>query len=340
MKKLAIVLLNWNGKTFLERFIPNIKDHSSYQGVELVVIDNASADDSVDYMKTNHPDVRLVLLDKNYGFAGGYNQGLDQIEASYYLLLNTDVEVTEGWLDPLLAWMDKHPDTGVCMPKINAWDDRGSFEYAGAAGGYIDFLGYSFCRGRIFDFIEKDHGQYDDPVSVFWATGACMLIRSELFYQLGGFDPDFFAHMEEIDLCWRVKNFGYNIFCVPQSRVYHIGGGTLPKNNPRKTYLNFRNNLYLLYKNLPDQLLIKTFLTRIVLDWISSFHLLLQGKSGDAKAVLQAHIDFIKQYNQLRAKRKAIRSYSRLPRHKEIYQKSVVWKFFVQNNKKYSDLEF
>ena len=250
MKNIAIVILNWNGASMLRKFLPSVLKYS--QEAEVIVADNASKDDSLKVMETEFPEVRTIVLDKNYGFAEGYNQALRQVEAEYYLLLNSDVEVTEGWLQPMLTYMDAHEDVVACQPKLRCEWNRSMLEYAGACGGYIDYLGYPFCRGRVFNTVEEDLGQYDTVVPVLWATGAALMIRSKLYWEAGGLDARFFAHQEEIDLCWRLRARGYKIVCVPQSVVYHVGGASLPKQNSKKTFLNFRNNMILLYKNLPD----------------------------------------------------------------------------------------
>ncbi|HEX9615036.1 MAG TPA: glycosyltransferase family 2 protein, partial [Bacteroidota bacterium] len=250
MKKTAVVVLNWNGKDLLERFLPILVRHTS-GNAEIVIADNGSTDDSVDYVRKTFPPVRTILLGKNLGFAGGYNEALKQVEAEYYVILNSDVEVTEGWIESIITMMEGDPRIGACQPKILDIRVRNRFEYAGAAGGFIDVLGYPFCRGRILNSFEEDRGQYDDMKEVFWATGAALFIRSKLFRQAGGFDEDFFAHMEEIDLCWRIKHLGYRVMACPSSTVYHLGGATLDQGNPRKTFLNFRNGLILLFKNHP-----------------------------------------------------------------------------------------
>ena len=250
--KVAIVILNWNGRQMLERYLSTVLLYSCEE-TSVIVADNASTDDSVEFLKTHFPDVPTILLDQNYGFADGYNKALAQVEAEYYLLLNSDVEVTHHWLTPLLEFMDSHPEVAACQPKILSMADKDCFEYAGASGGFLDRLGYPFCRGRIFDTVEPDNGQYDYAMEIMWATGACLLIRSEDYWNVGGLDGRFFAHNEEIDLCWRLRLLGRKIYCIPESAVCHLGGGTLPKGNPMKTFLNFRNNLTMLYKNLPSK---------------------------------------------------------------------------------------
>ncbi len=248
--KTSVVILNWNTTGYLERFIPDILHSIQGLDAELVVADSASTDGSLEMMASKFPEVRRIALDANYGFTGGYNRALQEIDSEYYVLLNSDIEVKDGWLQPLVGTLDNHPDIGACAPKLHSWYDRNNFEYAGAAGGYIDSLGFPFCRGRIMKMVEKDEGQYDTPEDVLWATGACLMVRSNLFHKLGGLDNRFFAHMEEIDLCWRMQLEGYKVRIVPQSVVWHLGGGTLPQNSPWKLKLNYRNNLMLLENNL------------------------------------------------------------------------------------------
>jgi GT2 family glycosyltransferase len=249
--KTAVVILNWNTEGFLKEFLPGLL-HSvrKVDGAEVIVADNASTDGSLKVMQELFPQVRTIAFEKNYGFTGGYNKAFDQIDSEYFVLINSDIEVTENWLSPLVDWMDTHPECGACAPKLHSWQERDKFEYAGAAGGYIDRFGYPFCRGRVLKRLETDNGQYDKPKDVFWATGACLMVRSCLYRKLGGLDERFFAHMEEIDLCWRMQLDGYKVSVVPQSIVYHVGGGTLPATSPFKLYLNFRNNILMLENNL------------------------------------------------------------------------------------------
>ena len=265
----AIVILNWNGKKLLQQYLPSVVKYSL--GCDVIVADNGSDDDSVEYVQTNFPMVRIIKLDKNYGFTGGYNRALKQVYAQYYVLLNDDVEVTKGWVNPVIKMMQQDTQIAVCQPKLMSYVNKNKFEYAGAAGGYIDYLGYPFCAGRIFERTEDDNGQYDKPREIFWASGAAMFVRSDLFHALGGLDEDFFAHMEEIDFCWRAKNAGYKIMYCPDSTVYHYGGGTLNKISPRKTFLNFRNSLLLLYKNLPASKLQNVLNKRKYLDKLAAF---------------------------------------------------------------------
>lgn len=288
----AIVILNWNGEKMLRRFLPTLVRNTPADEAFIVVADNGSSDGSLAFLKAEFPQVQTIGLDDNYGFAGGYNRALREIEADYYILLNSDVEVPEGWLSPLVNFMEENPDAGICQPKILSESERNRFEYAGASGGFIDRYGYPFCRGRILSNLEQDSGQYDTPVECFWATGACLMIRASLFHHLGGFDESFFAHMEEIDLCWRAKLLGYQVWCEPESKVFHVGGGTLPNNSPRKLYFNFRNNLLMLQKNLPDSIRAKRIFARMCLDGASAAVYLVTGKWSYLKAVWNAHRDF------------------------------------------------
>ena len=338
MKTCSVVVLNWNGATYLRQFIPFLIRHTTLPGVELVVADNASTDDSLSILREDFPSVRCIVLDQNYGFAGGYNKALSHIESRYCVLLNSDVEVTAGWLEPLLQFMDENTDVAACQPGIMSFHNRSQFEHAGAAGGYIDALGYPFCRGRILSVTETDHHQYDLVQDVFWATGACMVVRSEVFVACGGLDDDFFAHMEEIDLCWRMLCRGYRVVALPQSRVYHVGGGTLSTESPRKTYLNFRNNLLMLYKNLPDEPLKRVMPIRMVLDWLAALHLLLAGKPANAIAVVRARRDFRKMKPDFLARRNHnLRSAIRhdLP---GVYKGSMLLQYYLFGRKTFSSL--
>lgn len=308
--KVAVVILNWNGrqKGLIEQYLPSVVEYS--KEAEVFVADNGSEDDSLEFIKANFPTVNLILLDKNYGFTGGYNRALSQIEADYFILLNDDVEVTENWIPPLIEKMEEDKTIAVCQPKLLSYKDKVSFEYAGAAGGYLDYLGYPFCAGRVFQNLEKDNGQYDKEREIFWATGAAMFVRADVFKTMGGLDKDFFAHMEEIDFCWRVKNAGYKVMYYPQSTVYHFGAATLQTNNPKKTFLNFRNNLLLLYKNLPEKNFSSVFFKRRCLDYLAAFVFLLQGNKEDCKAVFDARKDFRKIKKHFYSKRqKNISSY-------------------------------
>lgn len=293
--RLAIIILNWNGRKVMEQFLPSVVNSTSgYAGVKLIVADNGSTDDSVEWLEKNFPDVEIFRLDKNYGFAGGYNRAVEEADAEYSLLLNSDVETPEGWWQPLLEFMESHPEAGAVQPKIRAFRDKSKFEHAGAAGGMLDRLGYPYCRGRVFGNVEEDKGQRDveGGVEVAWASGAAMLVSTKAYREAGGLDEDFFAHMEEIDLCWRMRLKGYKIFCLTDSVVYHYGGGALPYGNPRKTYLNFRNNLLMLHKNLPKKKGRKVLFLRRLVDTLGFLFFLAGGKWGDARAVIKAHGDF------------------------------------------------
>ncbi|WP_421827688.1 glycosyltransferase family 2 protein [Larkinella sp.] len=337
MDEVAIVILNYNGKSFLDQFLPSVLTHS--EGCPVYVADNHSTDDSLALLEGKFPSVRLIRLVANFGYAGGYNMALTQIDATYLLLLNSDVEVSPGWLAPLVERMKANPRIAACQPKIRAFKKTQLFEYAGAAGGYIDYLGYPFCRGRVFDTVEEDRNQYDDAREIFWATGACLLVRSDVFLRLGGFDPRFFAHMEEIDWCWRAKNAGYQIWYCPESTVYHVGGGTLHKSNPRKTFLNYRNSLAMLYKNLPTGHVFLNILIRLILDGISGVRLLVAGNWRDTLAILQAHFIFYSWLPYLRKQRNALADLrkNRIT-HPQIYPHSIIWQYFVKGRKTFREL--
>ena len=334
MKKIAVVILNYNGKAFLEKFLPNVIAFSS-QDAEIWVADNNSLDGSVDILREKFPQVKLIENKYNGGFATGYNLALKQIEADYYVLLNSDIEVTKDWIKPVIELMESDDKIAACQPKILSYYNHEEFEYAGASGGFIDRFGYPFCRGRVFQSLEKDEGQYNYPVEVFWATGACMFVKSKIYHEAGGLDDDFFAHMEEIDLCWRLKNEGYKIMVCPASEVYHVGGGTLPKHSAMKTYLNFRNNFSLLYKNLPSKYLKRIFLTRFLLDGVAAFKFLLEGGFSDFIAVIEAHLYFYKNFRKLKKKRKQLKqNYV-----SKLYQRNIVIDHYILGKKKYSDLK-
>ena len=336
--KTAVVILNWNGEKFLKQFLPSVVNYTDLSVNEIVVADNGSTDNSIQLLKNEFPEVKTILLDNNYGFAGGYNKALAQIEAEYFLLLNSDVEVTQGWLDTLIEYMDEHRIVAACQPKVRAFYNKEYFEHAGASGGFIDKYGFPFCRGRVFSTVEKDVGQYDGVSEIFWATGACMLIRSEVFRKMGGFDDLFFAHMEEIDLCWRINSRGFKIVCLPQSVVYHVGGGTLNAENPRKTYLNFRNNLLLLYKNLSQSELNSTLLARTFFDYMAAFQLLVSGKPYNALAVLQARRDFRKMKTDFDKKRNENILYATCSACQNILKRSIVFEYFLKRKRNYDQL--
>lgn len=338
MDKTAIVILNWNGVKMLTRFLPNVLDYSRDEAT-VYVADNASTDNSIEILKKHFPEVKIIVLEKNWGFAEGYNKALEQINAEYYVLLNSDVEVPHHWLTPLIEFMDNHPEAAACQPKLLSESNRDAFEYAGACGGFIDRYGYPFCRGRMFNTVENDDGQYDYATEVLWATGACMVIRAADFKQQGGFDARFFAHSEEIDLCWRLRLSGRKIYCIPDSFVYHIGGGTLPKNNPMKTYLNFRNNLTMLYKNLPDNELRHVMQMRTLLDYVAAFQALLAGRKGDFKAILKGRKAFkqwLPEYKEIREKIQNGRQTADIT---GIYRRSILWQYYAKGHKKFSELD-
>lgn len=331
----AIVILNWNGRKFLEQFLPGVLAHSG--NCRVVVADNASSDDSVDFIREHFPSVELILHAQNLGFCEGYNQALNLIEAEYFVLLNSDVEVTPGWTRPILELMAANPQVAACQPKIKSFHNRKYFEYAGAGGGYIDYLGYPFCRGRLFESLEEDKGQYDDTIPVFWATGACMFVRAAAFHQAGGLEPAFFAHMEEIDLCWRLQRLGYQVMYCGKSEVYHVGGGTLPKTNSRKTFLNFRNGFAMLYKNMAPEQFKRVMPLRMLLDVVAALKFLGDGDRASARAVFQAHVDCWRHRDYWRNQRLQTQA---LPgKVNGIYPHSVVWDYFIKGKKKVGDLK-
>jgi len=333
IKDVAVVILNWNGVNHLKEFLPSVIKNTNSVLADIWVIDNASTDNSLVFLKENYPEIKTILNIVNGGFAKGYNDGLKHIEAKYYLLLNSDVEVTANWLEPLYQKMESAKNIAACQPKILDYKNKLFFEHAGAAGGFIDKFGYPFCRGRLFNHIEKDQGQYNHDIEIFWATGACMMVKSALYHEQQGFDESFFAHMEEIDLCWRLKNEGYRIDFVNNSTVYHLGGGTLSSISPNKTFLNFRNNLYLLYKNLPDQFLLRTIFARMVLDGLAFFHFALSRKFNHAWAILRAHSAFYRHLGELRKKRKTNQQYHHLKLLRGVYNYSLVFEFYIKSKK-------
>lgn len=330
----AVVILNWNGKHFLEKFLPSVLG-SDYPNLEVVVGDNASRDDSAGLVKERFPAVKLLENDRNYGFAGGYNRVLRQVKADYFVLLNSDVEVPPGWIRPVIDLMEAGQDIAACQPKLKEYERKRYFEYAGAAGGYIDRYGYPFCRGRVFDTVEEDQGQYDRPGEVFWAGGAALFIKSRYWQEAGGLDEDLFAHMEEIDLCWRLHHLGHKIMVCPQSEVYHVGGGTLQKINPRKTYLNFRNNLIILHKNLPASGLYPVVFIRLCLDLMAWVKFLAAGRFRHALALNKAHWSYFLGLRRWNRKRKQIRP-GKLPA--TVYRKSIVYQYFIKQKRKFSEL--
>ena len=333
MKKIAVVILNWNGKKFLEELLPTLIQHTPSE-VDIVVGDNASSDNSVEFLKQSYPQIQIIQNDKNYGFAEGYNKVLDKVYADYFVLLNSDVEVTDNWISPIINMMDADDNIAICQPKLLSYYQRDTFEYAGGAGGYIDKYGYPFCRGRLFTTLEKDNGQYNDVCEIFWATGAAMFVKAKVWKDLGGLDGDFFAHMEEIDFCWRAKNAGYKVYYCPQSVVYHIGGGTLPPSSPFKTFLNFRNNFSLLFKNLQKRQLAYVFPIRILMDWVAALKFLAEKKPKEFTAVIKAHWDFYRQIPALKHKRKNITQ----RKVSNIYNGNIVLEYYLKGKKIFSKL--
>lgn len=336
--KVSVVILNWNGCDMLRTFLPSVVHHSEGEGIEVCVADNGSTDASVTMLQQEFPSVRTILLDKNYGFADGYNMALQQVDAEYVVLLNSDVDVTEHWLEPMIAYLDDHPKVAACQPKIRSQRQKEYFEYAGAAGGFIDKYGYPFCRGRIMGVVEKDEGQYDTVIPVFWATGAALFIRRADYLLVGGLDGRFFAHMEEIDLCWRLRARGREIVCIPQSTVFHVGGATLKKENPRKTFLNFRNNLVMLYKNLPEKELKKMMRIRAGLDYLAALVFLLKGDWNNASAVIRARKEYKQICTSFSSSREENIRKNTLQTIPERIKSSILWQFYARGHKRFSQL--
>ena len=331
----AVVILNWNGKDLLSRFLPGVVS-SKYSNLQLIVGDNASTDNSVEFIRANYPQIRIIENDQNYGFAEGYNRILQQVNADYYVLLNSDVEVPEDWIEPVIRLMETDSQIAAAQPKIKWQRNKSKFEYAGAAGGYMDINGFPFCRGRLFDEVESDFGQYNDPKEIFWASGAAFFIKTAVWKKTSGLDPDLFAHMEEIDLCWRLKNLGYKISYCPDAEVYHVGGGTLDANNPRKIFLNFRNNLMIMQKNLPLKEVYFQLVIRFFIDFVALIQFLLKGKPEFAMAVSKAHYQFLKNLQKTGDKRTDLQ----LPycSHTGVLKSSVVWSFFIKGIRRFSQL--
>ena len=335
--KIAVVILNWNGAEMMRRFLPSVVDYSQGEA-EVIVADNGSTDNSCEMLEKEFPSVRLIRLPENYGFAEGYNRALAELDHEYFLLLNSDVEVTPNWLTPLRSYMDEHPEVGACQPKLMSWREKDTFEYAGGAGGYLDRYGYPFCRGRIFADVEKDNNQYDEIVPLLWATGAALLVRRTDWMSTGGLDGRFFAHMEEIDLCWRMRTRGRKIVCIPDSKVYHVGGASLEQGNPRKTFLNFRNNLLMLYKNLPENELNSVMRIRCLLDWIAALKFFLTGDIPNARAVKKARKEFNRiktKFQPQREENLRLRTVTPVP---ERTRYSLLWQYYARGKKKFSDL--
>lgn len=338
MDKLAIVILNWNGASMLAQYLPTVLNYSRDEAT-VYVADNASKDNSLQLLREHFPECRLIVLDRNWGFAEGYNKALRQIDAEYYLLLNSDIEVTHHWLTPLIEFMDVHPEVAACQPKLLSIYNKDMFEYAGASGGYLDRYGYPFCRGRIFDTVEEDNGQYDYAAEVLWATGAALMIRKQDYWDAGGLDGRFFAHNEEIDLCWRLRIKGRKIYCLPESCVYHVGGGTLPKSNPMKTFLNFRNNLTMLYKCLPDAELKHVMRVRWWLDYLAAFEMLVLGRNvGDFRAVFRARRAFKMWRQNFVADRQRIQTSRVAEPIPQQSRFSLLWQYYAKGRRVFSDL--
>jgi GT2 family glycosyltransferase len=341
----AVIILNYNGRHWLEQFLPSVVRHTPSRLARIWVADNASTDDSIDLVKQHFPTVSTLKMPENYGYAGGYNQAIHHIKAKYILLLNSDVEVSEGWLTPLVRCLDENPNVAACQPKILSWHEPRKFEYAGAAGGFIDKFGYPFCRGRIFDTTEEDYGQYNQSTEIFWASGACMLVKRDLFELSGGFDVDFFAHMEEIDLCWKLKNLGYAIRYVPDSKVYHVGGGTLSTQSTRKIFLNFRNNRLMLFKNMQVGEAFMVNFIRNFLDIMAILKHLSKMQWKEAAAIIKAHWAYLKLLNVYSRKRAITDHLIRdnkigVPNKKGIYPKSIVWAYFFRKKKYFRQLNW
>lgn len=334
-KKVAVVILSWNGIKFLEQFLPSVVAHTSTELCEIVVADNCSTDNSVQFIRQNYPQITIIQNTRNGGYAGGYNDALKSVKAKYFVLLNQDVEVTPNWVEAVIGPMEKDENIAAAQPKLRDFFKRELFEYAGGSGGFMDRFGYAFCRGRLFDSIEKDTGQYDDVKDIFWATGACLFVRADVYWKAGALDEDFFAHQEEIDLCWRIKNMGYRIICVPSSVIYHVGGGSLPQGNAKKTYLNFRNNMMMMFKNLPLYSLLWKMPVRIFLDMVAGFYgLVRNGNLKDMGAIIKAHIMFYTFLPGLIKKRMSIPHPS-----SHLSKVNILWQYFIKGKKKFSELE-
>lgn len=337
MTQVAVVILNYNGKNFLQQFLPSVINFSD--GARIIVADNGSTDGSADFIKNEFKNIEVITLKENRGFCGGYNTALKQVEASFYVLLNSDVEVTQGWLMPIIELMQEDTSIAAAQPKILSYRSKNKFEYAGAGGGQIDILGYPFCRGRLFDSIEEDQGQYNDATEIFWASGACMFVRADRFHEMGGLDEDFFAHMEEIDLCWKLARSGHKIYYYGQSTVYHVGGGTLSASNPRKTYFNFRNGLSLLLKHQRISSLLWKLPLRILLDWAAALHFLVSGSGVHGKAVIIAHLSFIRRFGHEMKKRSLTGKQLNNFKTANIYPGLIVFDYFLSGKKTYKGLK-
>ncbi len=338
--QIAVVILNWNGKKLFDTFLPSVIENSAAENIKIYIADNGSTDNSVEYLEKNYPSIQIIELKNNFGFADGYNLTLKNIKAHYFVVLNSDVKVTPGWIDVCISKFEEDEKIAAIQPKILSYNEPDKFEYAGASGGFIDKFGYPFCRGRILNRIEEDKAQYNNSSAIFWASGACMFVKAEAFKQVGGFDGDFWAHMEEIDLCWRMKSRGYKIVYQPKSVVYHLGGGTLSYGSPRKIYLNFRNNLFMLFKNLPKHQFKRIFLARMILDGVAALKFILGFNYREFWAVVKSHFVFYYNLRSMINKRKEVQKYIVVKEHPEIYPKSIMWKFFIQKKRKFSELNF
>ncbi|MGH2649457.1 MAG: glycosyltransferase family 2 protein [Ginsengibacter sp.] len=335
LPSVAVVILNWNGKSFLEKFLPFVIEFA-YDNQSVIVADNASDDDSIDFLKENYPTVKILLSNTNEGFAKGYNSALKSVAADYYILLNSDVQVTKGWIEPVISLMETDENIAACQPKILSFRERKQFEYAGACGGFIDKLGYPFTRGRIFETCETDTGQYDNLTQIFWATGAALFVRAKIFHELNGFDEEFFAHQEEIDLCWRMQRKGYLIYVVPASVVYHVGGGTLPMGDRKKVYLNFRNNLIMMTKNLPVSERAWKIPLRIFLDTIAAYRSLIDGNFSTFISITSAHLHYLEWL--FIGKREKKFSKLKMKNIIPVYDGSIVWQYFIKQKKTFSEI--
>ena len=345
MATCSVIILNWNGAKMLRQFLPNVLENTNNPDYEVIVADNGSTDDSIDAVQEINTSAltqgiapaRIFPFDTNLGFAAGYNQAISQVDSEYVVLLNSDVEVTPNWLDPLINYMDRHPEVAACQPKILSWkakqDGKQVFEHAGAAGGHMDKLGYPYCRGRIMDYIEEDKGQYDTIESCFWASGACMCVRAEIYEELDGLDEDFFAHMEEIDLCWRLNARSWWVACVPKSVVYHVGGASLNYGNPRKTFLNFRNNLLMIYKNAPTHRLCPIMIARFFMDYAAALNDLVHGRFANCWAIIRARYAYLFTKHKFCAKRKDNLRRTTVNELSTISQRSIVWDYYIRHNK-------
>lgn len=337
MGSVSVVILNYNGVGFLKEFLPALITYND--GYDIVVADNASTDDSVAVLEDQFPNLELIKLEKNFGFAGGYNEALKKIDTEYYVLLNSDVEVTQGWLNPLVRFMEDDPKVAACQPKIKSYDKKGHFEYAGAAGGFLDINGFPFCRGRVFASVEEDKGQYDENMRVFWSSGACMLVRASVYHEMGGLDDQFFAHMEEIDLCWRMNSAGYQVYCLPETKVYHVGGGTLAVNSPRKVYLNFRNSLLMLYKNLDADDFNAKYRKRLFFDLLAIVNFIVTLQFHLVTTIFKAHKDFAKMKVRYDVKDRGD-VVNLLTNEQLVMQNSVVWEYFLKGRRKFQNFLF